>query len=325
MATTNFYCKPKYHNDPVWDNMQPTGLWLVTSKDALEPGAGIYSSWDSCAAVCEGISGAGATFYKTEDECVAAWHAHCRLGKHNHPAEPQTPTRARAQRSSTTSILLDSLHFAVRGGEVIYSNLDAAFAHYRECIEDGRVAELLATRHYMKAIYFAQGANEWTAEKLLEEGTDELATSSLVSPSPHPKGGVVYPVTPSGIYPLSPTHAVGATPSSLYPLSPTHAVSEQKKKKDAARAARLAAIETALATNANPAPYASTSRTPKTVFRAPKKPIVIGGRVAEKAPTDGNESDALYSALDDAEIFEDWVAPEDRFNPAKENGPSDDA
>lgn len=45
MATTNFYCKPKYHNDPVWDNMQATGLWLVTSKDALEPGAGIYSSW----------------------------------------------------------------------------------------------------------------------------------------------------------------------------------------------------------------------------------------------------------------------------------------
>ncbi|KAJ7029131.1 hypothetical protein C8F04DRAFT_1265179 [Mycena alexandri] len=242
MSTPNFYCYPTFHNDPIWDASTATGLWLVTSQDALAPGPGVYSSWEVCSAVCEGVPGAGAVFYNTEADCYAAWHARCRLGEHDHPAEPQTPSR-RTECPATDPFILQHLHFAVRGGETIYSDLGAALAHYQKVLNDGDKAELLATQRYMKALYFARGANEWTAERLAGEASPETRAESVVSALPHPVGGIAYPVSPTRAadpHPAGPTdkeiaRANRLTSADPHPAGPTD--------KEIARANRLASIQ----------------------------------------------------------------------------------
>ncbi|KAJ7027273.1 hypothetical protein C8F04DRAFT_1189709 [Mycena alexandri] len=413
MSTPDYYCHPIFHRDPISDVSSATGYWLVTSQEALAPGPGVYTSCscarlrEACSAVCEGVSGAGAVFFKSDLECYNAWHERCRLGEHNHPAEPQTPTRVRTQ-PAITACIFETLHFAVRGGETIYSDITSAFVHYQGVVDNGGNAELLATRSYMKAFYFAQGANEWTAERLALEATPETANNLPPPSSPHPRGGIVYPVTPS-------TVDTGAGPS--------EAAAEEERKR-AAKATRLAAIQAgveekkqsgkaarraALAAQQQQTdaqveaqeladkqakrmqiineflaatPPASTSRSNefraktnlhspsppssskaavfspspasnskfKTGFQTPSKSasfkggspfkpapspmLKIGGRVVErtpkaksKGPSDGNESDALYEALDDdlAEVLADWVDPEYRYDPMTENKPRDNA
>ncbi|KAJ7034181.1 hypothetical protein C8F04DRAFT_1183467 [Mycena alexandri] len=229
MTTPNYYCYPTIHRDPIWDPSTATGLWLVTCPDALAPGPGVYTSWEACSAICEGVSGAGAVFYKTELDCYAAWHARCRLGEHAHPAEPQTP-RHGPDYLATDTLIFKTLHFAVRGGEMIYSDLGAAVAHYQKVQNDGDNAELLATQNYMKALYFAWGANKWTAERLALETSSETQDRSVVPASPHPGGGVAYPVSPA--------------PAADSPAAKKKAAkAADSPQKEAAMASRLTAIE----------------------------------------------------------------------------------
>ncbi|KAJ7027034.1 hypothetical protein C8F04DRAFT_1267472 [Mycena alexandri] len=312
MSTPDYYCHPIFHRDPISDVSSATGYWLVTSQEALAPGPGVYTSW----------------------------YVH---------VSPGTGNRSRP------------------------------IAH---------------------VFYFAQGANEWTAERLALEATPETANNLPPPSSPHPRGGIVYPVTPS-------TVDTGAGPS--------EAAAEEERKR-AAKATRLAAIQAgveekkqsgkaarraALAAQQQQTdaqveaqeladkqakrmqiinkflaatPPASTSRSNefraktnlhspsppssskaavfspspasnskfKTGFQTPSNPfkpapspmLKIGGRVVErtpkaksKGPSDGNESDALYEALDDdlAEVLADWVDPEYRYDPMTENKPRDNA
>ncbi|KAJ7018316.1 hypothetical protein C8F04DRAFT_1199100 [Mycena alexandri] len=236
MSTPDYYCYPTFHNDPIWNVSNAPGVWLVSSPNALAPGPGVYTSWEACSAVCEGVSDAGAVFYNSDVEAYAAWHQHCRLGEHQHPAEPQTPTRA-AERPANSSKIFDRLHFAVRGGETIYTDLAAAFIHYEQ-VSEGGAAELLATDNYMKALYFARGSNEWTAERLARDVSAETANSSVVAATPHTTGGMVYPVSPVRAHVTSPIRA-DATPRVAVELP------GGPSTKQGGKAVRLAAIKAA--------------------------------------------------------------------------------
>ncbi|KAJ7017227.1 hypothetical protein C8F04DRAFT_1279804 [Mycena alexandri] len=339
MSMPDYYCYPTIHRDPIWDPSTATGLWLVTSQDVLAPGPGVYTSWEACSAICEGVSGAGAVFYNTELDCYAAWHARCRLGEHAHPAEPQTPRRG-PDHLATDALIFKDLHFAVRGGETIYSDLGAAVAHYQKVQSDGDKAELLATQNYMKALYFARGANEWTAERLALETSSETRDRSVV-----PR--LAAPWWWCGL-PASRLAAIEA-------VAVSERIQEEKERELASK--RRTIISEYLASTpfpSKPSPFKAprfkpssstssvstpTTPTPSKPFKASgfSTPIKIGGRVAErtpksnlkgKGPLDGNESDALYETLGDdelAEILLDWVEPEDRFDPRTENRPRDDA
>ncbi|KAJ7022498.1 hypothetical protein C8F04DRAFT_1272611 [Mycena alexandri] len=239
---------PTIHRDPIWDPSTATGLWLVTSQDVLAPGPGVYTSWEACSAICEGVSGAGAVFYNTELDCYAAWHARCRLGEHAHPAEPQTPRRG-PDHLATDALIFKDLHFAVRGGETIYSDLGAAVAHYQKVQSDGDKAELLATQNYMKALYFARGANEWTAERLALETSSETRDRSVVprlaAPCPAPAADSPAVKKKAAMAADSPAaQREAATASRLAAIEASVvAAKEEKEKKQRAKASRLAAIE----------------------------------------------------------------------------------
>ncbi|KAJ7432672.1 hypothetical protein B0H11DRAFT_1940165 [Mycena galericulata] len=81
----------------------PKGVWLVLNPNARHPGVGIYNSWPSAEAASSGIRGPGATWFSSVDTAVPAWHARCRLGVHNHPAEPTSPVKAEASDISMAS------------------------------------------------------------------------------------------------------------------------------------------------------------------------------------------------------------------------------
>ncbi|KAJ7016932.1 hypothetical protein C8F04DRAFT_1280418, partial [Mycena alexandri] len=184
MSTPDYYCHPIFHRDPISDVSSATGYWLVTSQEALAPGPGVYTSWYI--------------------------HVSPGTGRPVLPSAKASPAPERSSSSLTssaitpgtnapaiTACIFETLHFAVRGGETIYSDITSAFVHYQGVVDNGGNAELLATRSYMKAFYFAQGANEWTAERLALEATPETANNLPPPSSPHPRGGIVYPVTPS--------------------------------------------------------------------------------------------------------------------------------
>ncbi|KAJ7711580.1 hypothetical protein B0H16DRAFT_1745052 [Mycena metata] len=230
MSTPDYYCHPLFHNKPIW-GATTTGYWLVTCPDALAPGPGVYTSWDVCSSVCEGVSGAGGTFYATQADCYAAWHTRCRLGEHSHPAEPQTPNCA-AEYPENDPLIFKDLHFVVRGGEAIYSSKDSAFTHYQKSIKEDGSAELLATRNYMKALYFARGANEWTAERFARETSPAEQNQAIVPASPHPGGGISYPFSPAC-----------AAPPAADSANEGKALESQRQQQ---RANRLAAIQAGL-------------------------------------------------------------------------------
>ncbi|KAJ7435037.1 hypothetical protein B0H11DRAFT_1938024 [Mycena galericulata] len=90
----------------VWDpgtKDDPKGVWLVLNPNARHPGVGIYNSWPSAEAASSGIRGPGATWFSSVDTAVPAWHARCRLGVHNHPAEP-TSSPVKAEASDITMV-----------------------------------------------------------------------------------------------------------------------------------------------------------------------------------------------------------------------------
>ncbi|KAJ7175603.1 hypothetical protein C8R46DRAFT_1214073 [Mycena filopes] len=365
MSTPDFYCYPELHSDPVWDPTTATGYWLVVSQDAHAPGPGIYTSWEACSSVCEGVNNAGAIFFDSQEGCYPAWHAHCRLGDHNHPAEPQTPNPRPAVDFNPESPHFRDLHFAVRGGDVIYSGLESALLHYKRSAESGP-AELIATRSYLKAFFFARGADEYEAQQLAGVSLAPADGEEFSPPEVLPGGDLAYGVSPRA--------------SRNAPSAPQQQ-EQQERQRSAASRARLAAIQAGVDARTRqdsqvqekdarerlrviqrfsttmekaamkaavdqlpptPTKLSSKASSPKSrpstakpnaimAWEAEKKRLGLGKwKGKARSADDGNESDALYAALEgdeDAELLEtlkDWVSPEDDFDPTCENQPRDD-
>ncbi|KAJ7034812.1 hypothetical protein C8F04DRAFT_1259491 [Mycena alexandri] len=353
--TQKYWCYPTLHSDPFWDLTSATGFWLVTHQDCRAPGPGNYTSWDACSAVCEGIDGAGATFYSTEEASYPAWHARCRRGEHAHPPEPTTPVRKRAQAeappsSATASSAVpnfDHLHFAVRGGEVIYSKLDRASEQYLRLADAGENVELLATHDYYKALFFARGDGEYEAEQHAIAERAQPGNIALEAPSILPCGAVAYSVSPKSRRRAADQAGARRGVQDKRRLAVIEATMKgQEASRAEASRTRLAAIAQCLDTAAaSPSSLAKpTSSTSPSVYRfstPSKKPVASGSastskkalpsattrssqRKAPVAAADGYKTDDFYAPDEDlATVFPAWVDEDERFDPHFQNRPAD--
>ncbi|KAJ7039007.1 hypothetical protein C8F04DRAFT_1179335 [Mycena alexandri] len=96
-----------------------------------------------------GTSGPPLYFDRPQEDSYPEWHVHCRLSEHNHPVDPepsraappfnyeqspsrtvQSPARNVPHHITPPSAALPNLHFAVRGGEVVYGRLEPALQQY---------------------------------------------------------------------------------------------------------------------------------------------------------------------------------------------------
>ncbi|KAJ7045998.1 hypothetical protein C8F04DRAFT_1248263 [Mycena alexandri] len=353
--TQKYWCYPTLHSDPIWDSTSATGFWLVTHQDCRAPGPGNYTSWDACSAVCEGIDGAGATFYSTEEASYPAWHARCRRGEHAHPPEPTTPVRKRAQAeappsSATASSAVpnfDHLHFAVRGGEVIYSKLDRASEQYLRLADAGENVELLATHDYYKALFFARGDGEYEAEQHAIAERAQPGNIALEAPSILPCGAVAYSVSPKSRarLPTAPEPlSAQQTPTRIvtHPIDKKAAGQQTEQEREEASKRRLAVIEATMkgqeasraeasrtrlaaiaqsleTAAASPSSLAEpTSSTSPSVYRfstPSKKPVASGSASTSKkalpsATTRWSQKKAPVAAADGYET-DDFYAPDE--------------
>ncbi|KAJ7028203.1 hypothetical protein C8F04DRAFT_1188885 [Mycena alexandri] len=185
---------PPVHQSSGWDETISPCVWLVTDPECPSPGPGLYTSWHAVSALTEGRQ--DPLYFDRQEDSYPEWHVHCRLGEHNHPVDPE-PSRARRpfnyeQSPSRTvqsparnvphhitppSAALPNLHFAVRGGEVVYGRLELALQQYLRVSGTESTTELIATENYYKAIFFARGASEAASEQLAAARTGNGDTS----------------------------------------------------------------------------------------------------------------------------------------------------
>ncbi|KAJ7798674.1 hypothetical protein B0H14DRAFT_3492368 [Mycena olivaceomarginata] len=89
-----YRCEPPYHRDPGEPNRLLTGqkMYLVCGRLVRKPG--LYTSWPSADTQYKHVSGATVKRYHNYDHLLAAWHARCDLGEHDHPVDPRHGNRA---------------------------------------------------------------------------------------------------------------------------------------------------------------------------------------------------------------------------------------
>ncbi|KAF8166455.1 hypothetical protein K438DRAFT_1984266 [Mycena galopus ATCC 62051] len=81
----SLYCDPPFHPDPGYNvHRDPGPFYLVVHPQARALGPGIYTSWPSCSAVVNGVSGASGKRYEARAECTQVWRARCDAGEHEH-------------------------------------------------------------------------------------------------------------------------------------------------------------------------------------------------------------------------------------------------
>ncbi|KAJ6522076.1 hypothetical protein DFH09DRAFT_1330719 [Mycena vulgaris] len=140
--------------------------------------------------VCKDIPCGGGTKYPSYEVCIPAWHAGCDAGEHDHPAKsqsspphdssPQTPrcpkkptaTEAMTPASApapSTSPAPSGLHYAVRGGGVVYGSITPALAQYNMLQASTGAASLLTTVDPHHAAHFAAGHDHEEAKALATE------------------------------------------------------------------------------------------------------------------------------------------------------------
>ncbi|KAJ7027583.1 hypothetical protein C8F04DRAFT_1266816 [Mycena alexandri] len=328
MSTLNYYCYPPVHASFGWDETITPGVWLVTNPNCPSPGPGLYTSWHACAAVTDGMA-VTPTYYDRQEDSYAAWHVCCRLGKHDHPVAwspfkhrvkvespaPPTPTKKVPQHISPASPSLANLHFAVRGGEVVYSDPQSALEHYLRVAGGSAKTELIATDNYYKAIFFARGAGESAAEQLALARTNN--TDPFVATKPGvPCGSITAPISPPLRTPATPraTTSSGARggrkpiPAPVFAqLSGATLVRNKVSISAAVDKSRSKASEKRLATI-------------KDAMEGKGK----GKAKVESVENGGEETD--YDVDGEYErLASGWVPVEEHFDPSSENKPRDDA
>ncbi|KAJ6601849.1 hypothetical protein DFH09DRAFT_1069401 [Mycena vulgaris] len=160
---------------------------LVSGPHANAPGPGVYPSRASAQQVCEDIPCGGGIKYSSYEVCISAWHAGCNAGEHEHPTKsqpsplhhssPQTPRHPKnptASEATTPASALappasptpTGLHYAMRGGGVVYGSIMPALAHYTTLQASTGAASLLTTGDPHHAAHFAAGHDHKEAQAL---------------------------------------------------------------------------------------------------------------------------------------------------------------
>ncbi|KAJ7703821.1 hypothetical protein B0H16DRAFT_1482808 [Mycena metata] len=323
--TPDYYCYPPVHQHPGWDETLSPHVWLVTDPECPSPGPGLYTS-------CE----------------------------HPHPVDPD-PSNARPpfnyeQPLSMTpqSAALPSLHFAVRGGELVYNRLEPAMEQYLHLSATASTTELMATDNPYKAVFFARGAGEAAAGRSDDNNPfvnsgPAVQCGSLTSPISPPARcrraarGTSTPRATASRDPATPSRTSRCAISG--PVFVEHQqrppIKQEKKHpgvrdKNASRT-RMTLISATLnevdreakerrakASTARRAAIAGVlSSTPKGPGGMESGPGGKGkGKLVQE--DDGEETDYDLNG-EFLKIASDWVPHEDRFDPATENKPRDDA
>ncbi|KAJ7744912.1 hypothetical protein B0H16DRAFT_1463053 [Mycena metata] len=319
---------------PGWDETLSPHVWLVTDPECPSPGPGLYTSWHRVQAVTEGQY--EPVYFERQEDAYPEWHFHCHRGEHPHPVDPD-PSNARPpfnyeQPPSTTpqSAALPSLHFAVRGGELVYNRLELAMEQYLRLSAAASTTELMATDNPYKAVFFARGAGP------------AVQCGSLTSPISPPARGTSTPRTTTSRGPATPSRTSRCATSR--PVFVEHQqgppIKQEKKhpgvRDENASRTRMTSISAALnevdreakerrakASTARRAAIAGVlSSTPKGQGGMESGQ---GGKGKGKLVQEDNGEETDYG-LDGEflKIASDWVPHEDRFDPATENKPRDD-
>ncbi|KAJ7776378.1 hypothetical protein B0H16DRAFT_1879706 [Mycena metata] len=358
MSTPHYYCYPPVFEHPGWDETLSPHVWLVTDLDCLAPGPGLYTSWHRVQALTEGRH--DPVYFERQEDAYPEWHLHCRLGEHNHPVDPdpsnarppfnyglqspsqtfQSPARTVPQPSPHPP----TVHFAVRGGEVVYKELDKALQHYVRVSATSSTAELMATNNAYKAVFFARGEGEAKAEQLARahgaNGDPFFTTGGVVQ-----CGSMSSPVSPPSRSTYNAATSSTSTASRVDPIpapvfsaaqctvrrdpnssrtrmpSIDGAVQECKRKEEEQQKratvsrARRAAIESALTST----PKASTPKEVKLEVQD------FGLKGKGKAVEDNGEETDYDVDEDFLRVASGWVPVDERFDPRTENQPRDDA
>ncbi|KAJ7156366.1 hypothetical protein C8R46DRAFT_1226587 [Mycena filopes] len=269
----NYYCFPPVHTDIDWTAEASVGFWLVTDMEANAPGPGIYTSWASCLHAIEGRPNAEGVFYPTHEATFPAWQARCRTGAHNHPVDPNyRPTSPPTVGVNNLAIPpfvpfsggLDNVHFAVLGGNITYTTIYPAMAHYLRVAKQSGGAQLLATTDHLKAVFFSLGHEDFAAEQMaaaVEAGSPRgpdlpftptrlrtKAVGPLSTPTPRqarqagPSSSAAAPRAPA----VSRALAVPPAPGPSRPPIRSQPVPTTERDRQAASRARLMAIEASL-------------------------------------------------------------------------------
>ncbi|KAJ7357905.1 hypothetical protein DFH08DRAFT_953112 [Mycena albidolilacea] len=174
---SRFWCLPPERED--LDAVVPiTGgfeFHLVTQGREV----GVWRNWMVAQAMVSGYQHAGYKGHHSYTSCVVEWQAHCTLGVHPHPADPQTSKekvlathgKARRRSSSTPAPRRSSgvkaaprgsasrtpRYYAIWGGEVVHSTKYAARSAFEDAVEEGGEPELLSTGDFEVALAYAEG------------------------------------------------------------------------------------------------------------------------------------------------------------------------
>ncbi|KAJ7036454.1 hypothetical protein C8F04DRAFT_1181461 [Mycena alexandri] len=372
MSTPDYYCYPPVHQSSGWDETISPCVWLVTDPECPSPGPGLYTSWHAVSALTEGRQ--DPLYFDRQEDSYPEWHVHCRLSEHNHPVDPE-PSRARPpfnyeQSPSRTvqsparnvphhitppSAALPNLHFAVRGGEVVYGRLEPALQQYLCVSGTESTTELIATENYYKAIFFARGASEAASEQLAAARTgngDPFISSSpgtrcgsLTSPISPPPRGTSSPRATTSRTPATPSRTgrsgpkpipapVFTAPQQQPAIRPQHRVARRDPNSSRTRMASItAAMEEkdreekqrrSLASSARRAVIAEALASTPKGQRGAEVGSSSKGKGKEVEEEEGEETDYDLDG-EFLEIAKDWVPSEERFDPTTENRPRDDA
>ncbi|KAJ7025074.1 hypothetical protein C8F04DRAFT_1191866 [Mycena alexandri] len=363
---------PAIKSSSGWDETISPCVWLVTDPECPSPGPGLYTSWHAVSALTEGRQ--DPLYFDRQEDSYPEWHVHCRLGEHNHPVDPE-PSRARRpfnyeQSPSRTvqsparnvphhitppSAALPNLHFAVRGGEVVYGRLEPALQQYLRVSGTESTTELIATENYYKAIFFARGASEAASEQLAAARTgngDPFISSSpgtrcgsLTSPISPPPRGTSSPRATTSRTPAPPSRTGRSGPKSIPApvftapqqqpaIRPQHRVARRDPNSSRMRMASItAAMEEkdreekhrrSLASSARRAVIAEALASTPKGQRGAEVGSSSKGKGKEVEEEEGEETDYDLDG-EFLEIAKDWVPSEERFDPTTENRPRDDA
>ncbi|KAJ7029744.1 hypothetical protein C8F04DRAFT_1187418 [Mycena alexandri] len=318
-----------------WDETISPCVWLVTDPECPSPGPGLYTSWPTVLALTAGHQ--DPVYFDRQEDLYPEWHVHCRLVEHNHPVdhEPsrarppfnyeqspsrtlQSPARKIPHHITPLSAALPNLHFAVRGGEVMYGRLEPALQQYL-CVSGAEsTTELIATENYYKAIFFLAGPPPQGMSPPRATTSRTPATPSRTGrsgPKPIPAPVFTAPQQQPAIRPQH--HVARRDPNSSRTrmASITAAMEEkdreEKQRRSLASSARRAVIAEALA----PTPKGQ---------RGAEAGLSSKGKGKAVEEEEGKETDYDLDG-EFLEIAKDWVPSEDRFDPTTENRPRDDA
>ncbi|KAJ7018296.1 hypothetical protein C8F04DRAFT_1199139 [Mycena alexandri] len=324
-----------------WDETISPCVWLVTDPECPSPGPGLYTSWPTVLALTAGRQ--DPVYFDRQEDSYPEWH------------DFTVPARKIPHHIAPLSAALPNLHFAVRGGEVVYGRLEPALQQYLRVSGAESTTELIATENYYKAIFFSRGASEAAAEQLAAARTGNgdpfidsspgIRCGSLTSPISPPPRGTSPPRATTSRTPATPSRTghsgpkpipapVFTAPQQQPAIRPQHRVARRDPNSSRTRMASIrAAMEEkdreekqrrSLASSARRAVIAEAlAQTPKGQ-RGAEAGLSSKGKGKAVEEEEGEETDYDLDGSSSRSRRTGFRC-EERFDPTTENRPRDDA